>query len=272
MKVTVFKYSDYVQFLNDWIQSRPKKGRGIKAQMAHSIGCNPVHITRVLQKSAVLTMEQAVRVNIFLELSNLEDRYFMSLVEMARAGNNELKEFVKRRLVEIKEQWEQSHRGHKGKTLGLSREDYEIYYGSWIYEALDKLASIPKYQKLDSMCEYLNLSKKEVLAALNFLLEKDLIKKEGNRYIRDLRNTLDNPPGHIFWTKHHMNWRNKAVASFDDREENNLSINILTSLSEKDIPRLINFLHEKSAELIESVKDSPREELRCICIDFFKVK
>ncbi len=272
MERLIYHYQDYVEFLVDWIQSRPRKGRGIQAKMAEFVGCYPVHINRVLKRSAHLTMEQTARLINYMEMGDLEGQYFFHLVEMGRARNNELREFLRNRLAEIKGKWEISQFEHKGERLGLTREDYEIYYESWLFEAIDKLVSIPKYQKVGPICDYLNLSKGEVLRVLNFLIEKGLIKKEGDRYIRDLTVTVNLPPAEIFWKKHHTQWRHKAISSFDHEKENNLSINVLTSLSEEDVPRLIKFLHEKAEEMLKIIEKSPREELRCICIDFFKVK
>jgi len=272
MRKGITNYQEYVKYLDVWIHDRPRKGRGIKTQMAKYIGCYPIHITKILNRTAHLTMEQSAKIINFLELSKLEGQYFLCLVELARAGNNELRETIKDRMEEITEKWKYVPSSYIGEKLVLSREDYEILYESWIYLAIELLATIPKFQQIDSICDYLHLPKKEVLKVLNFLVEKELVKKEGDRYIRDLKISLEMPPADIYRAKHHINWRNRAIGSLDQKEENNLNSTIVMSLSEKDVPRIMELIDKTSADIVKSVEDSPREELRCLCIDFFKVK
>ena len=118
------------------------------------------------------------------------------------------------------------------------------------------------------------LPKSRVLNVLNFLIEKGIIKKEGLKYIRDLSFKFEKFPtkGYTFIKANTTNWRNRALASLDQKEENNLNLTLVFSLAEKDIPRIKDFLTEKVKELYNSVEDSPREEIQCLCIDFFKVK
>jgi len=240
--------------------------------MATYIGCIAPQISRVLKKENHFTLDQASKVISFLELSKWEGHYFTGLVELARAGNNERREIVEERLEGIKKKLSEVPRGFKGDKSSLSREDYEFYYKSWICLAIEILTSIPKYQNVDAICEYLHLPKKEVLKNLNFLVEKGLITKNGDKYNRDSFVSLLGKPPEIYRNKHHVNWRTRALNSIDQREENNLNLTIVTSFPKKDIGKVIDFLHEKSAELLKSLEDSTPEELRCLCIDFFKVK
>ena len=191
---------------------------------------------------------------------------------MARAGSKELREIKKKKLDEIRAKEEEARSEYKGKLWGVSREDYEVYFGSWIYQAIEILVSIPKYQQIGSICDYFNLSKKDVLSVLNFLVEKGLIEKKGNRYIRKLEiSMLGNLP-RIYHSKHKINWRTRSLCSLDQEDEDDFHLTVVTSLAEKDVPRLVDFLHEKAGEFVHSIEDSPREDIRCLCIDFFKVK
>ena len=72
----ILQYSDYIDFLSDWISSRPKKGHGVKSKMSNCIGSVPAQITQVLKKEVHLTPDQAAKMITFLELSNLEGEFF----------------------------------------------------------------------------------------------------------------------------------------------------------------------------------------------------
>ncbi len=269
----IFEYSDYSNFLSDWINSRPKKGHGVKFRMAKFIGTVPAQITNTLKKEVHFTPDQAAKIITFLELSNLEGDYFLALVEMARAGSNELRELKKKRLSEIKKKVVTPESLPRAEKYQFSQEDIKIYFESWYYTAIEILTQIPKYQTIPAICGYLNLPKGKVLNILNFLVEKGIIKKAGGKYIRDLSFKFETSQmGYTFFKAHHSNWRNRALASLDQKEENNLNLTLVFTLAENDIPRLKDFLTEKVKELYESVEDSPKEEMRCLCIDFFKVK
>lgn len=269
----IFEYSDYAEFLTDWIKSRPKGGHGVKIRMAKYLGCIPAQITKVLKKDIHLTLDQAAKAITFLELSNFEGQYFLGLVELARAGSNELREIILERLSEIKKKVISPEGISKAKKYNLSEEELKTYYENWYYTAIEVLAQIPKYQTVSAICDYLNLPKSKALNILNFLVEKGIVNKEGSKYIRDLSIRFDDfEPGSIFFKARAINWRNQALASLDQKEENNLNLNLVFTLAEKDIPRLKDSLIEKAKELYKSVEDSPKEEIRCLCIDFFKVK
>ena len=91
---TIFEYEDYADYLNDWVTSRPKKGRGIKREISHSLNCHPTHITQVFKKKTHFTLEQTAKIVRYLALSDLEGNFFLGMVEKARAGNQELRELI----------------------------------------------------------------------------------------------------------------------------------------------------------------------------------
>jgi len=270
----IFGYIDYQGFLKDWIESRAKKGRGIRRDLALHLGIIRGQLTRVLKKDIHLTLDQAGKAISFLELSKLEGHYFFGLVELARAGNNETRHLIKERLREIKKKGATLESLPQAEKYQFSQEDLSTYYENWYYTVIEILTQIPKYQTVTAISEYLNLPKSRVLNVLNFLIEKGIIKKEGLKYIRDLSFKFEKFPtkGYTFIKANTTNWRNRALASLDQKEENNLNLTLVFSLAEKDIPRIKDFLTEKVKELYNSVEDSPREEIQCLCIDFFKVK
>ena len=73
----IYKYTNYTDYLNDWIASKPKNGRGQKFRMAKYIGCIPAHVTNVLKKDQHFTLDQAAKVITFVELSKLDVNTFL---------------------------------------------------------------------------------------------------------------------------------------------------------------------------------------------------
>jgi len=269
--VIVFEYDDYVNFLGDWILSRPKKGRGVKSEMAHYMGCLPAHITKVLNRDVHLTLEQAAKVLSFLELTSLEGHYFLGLVELGRAGNRELQILILERLSELKKKIQDASR-IGAQRLEFSTQDKDIYFSSWLYIAIEILSSISRFQTLDDICSSLKISKVQAMEVLDFLIEKNLIIREEDKFLNKeiaIKTTAD--PGSSNLKNHHKSWRTRAMVSLDQKFENNLNFTGVISLPKVVTPAIREILIATIKELWEMAGQHPDDpdEAFCLCIDFF---
>lgn len=269
--IVVFEYDDYVNFLSDWITSRPKKGRGIKTEMAHYMGCLPAHITKVLNRNVHLTLEQAAKVLPYLELSSLEGHYFLGLVELGRAGNKELREMVQERLEELKTKI-QDPRRVGGHELEFSHKEKNIYYSSWHYHAVEILTSLPKFQTLEALSKCMGISKNDVMKVLNFLIEKGLIKRVEDKFVLSkLQLNYNVDPGITNIKNHHKNWRTRALISLDYKREYNINFTGVYSIPKVLVPVMRDFFIDKLMEFWNTIDEHPDDpdEPFCICLDFF---
>lgn len=269
---SIFDFDDYVDFLEDWILSRPKRGRGVKTEMAIYMGCLPAHITKVLNRDVHFTLEQAAKILTFLELSKVEGHYFLNLVEFGRAGNSELRSIISERLEEIKS------KSFEEKKLDISKnkmapEDIEVYFSTWHYLAAEMLTSIEKYQTIDAICECLELTKNQAMKVMNFLVERNFIRRDGNRFIKDFGLHSVDSPGPAVLKNYHKNWRTRALVSLDQDVENNLNFSWVVSMPKEVIPIIKTTLIEKIKEMNDLVMDHPADPdgLQCLTIDFFKL-
>ncbi len=269
--IVVFEYDDYVDFLDDWIISRPKKGRGVKSEMAHYMGCLPAHITKVLNRDIHLTLEQAAKVISFLELTSLEGHYFLGLVELGRAGNKELQDLILERLDELKKKIQDASR-IGAQSRGFSTEDKDIYFSSWLYIAIEILSSISRFQTLEDICSSLKISKIQAMEVLDFLIEKNLIIRAEDKFVlRELSLKTTADPGTSNLKNHHKNWRTRATVSLDQKFENNLNFTGVISLPKVVTPAIRETLIATIKELWEIAEQHPDDpdEAFCLCIDFF---
>ena len=268
---TIFEYKDYADYLNDWIISRPKKGRGIRREISLSLNCHPTHITQVFKKRAHLTLEQAAKLIRYLALSDLEGNYFLGMVEKARAGNQELRDLIDWKQERIKKEWTALRR-FKPKRFEFSDEDKAVYYGNWFYAGIRILLSIPKYQNEFAIAEQLKIPPKKVREALNFFLEKGFVTKEGDCYQADFgKLTSGAGAGSIFQKNHHKNWRAQGLVSLDNKKKNDLHLTHLFSISKKDMGLVREKLINSIQEITKTVEKSKDEEAGCICLDLFQL-
>ncbi len=78
----IFKYDNYIKFLENYLSQLPKKGRGELNRIAQFAGVHPSLMSQVLSGSKNLSLEQAQLVAEYLGLTHLESEFFMTLVQL----------------------------------------------------------------------------------------------------------------------------------------------------------------------------------------------
>ena len=184
----------------------------------------------------------------------------------------ELRALINERLEEVKIKLKDTNPFFQGKPFLLDKEDYEIFFENWKYSAINIICSIPKYQKVEAICEYYNLPRNEVLRILNFLVEKGMLEKVGDRFIRELKLFYWDFLPDVIKSKHHYNWRVRALNAIDKTDEINTHKTIVTSLSNKNIHRVKKAIFDNLYNILEEIEGDPRDEVVSICLDFFKVE
>ncbi len=268
---SVLEYKDYQKFLTDWIHSKPKKGRGIKLSIASYLGITPQQVSKVLNENTHLTLDQSAKLISYLDLSGIEGKYFLGLVELARAGSLELREIVQERLDEYKMQWESPTRtGIEKKTHTL--EEMEVYFSSYLYDAIDLITTLEKYQTPGAISQYFNISKKKTLEILSILVKLGALKKEGDKFI---------PTGELEWLElpkniakiNTTNWRNRAIASLDYDEEVNNHQTLNFTVNRKAIPKIKKHIFDSMLDMSDKyLKEGNTDMICAICVDLFEIK
>ena len=267
----ILEYEEYQKYLIDWIESKPKKGRGLKAAMADFLNIPRVQISKVLNHYTHLTLAQAAKLISYLDLSEIEGNYFYSLVDMARAGGVEQRELIGKRLDNLKDQWQTPTRaGIEKKTHTL--EEMEIYFSSYLYGAMDLITSLEKYKTPTAISQYFNISKKKTLEILSFLVKIGALKKKGDKFI---------PTGELEWLElpkninkiNITNWRNRAIASLDYDEEVNNHQTMNFTVNRKAIPKIKKHIFDSMLDMSDKyLKEGNTDMICAICVDLFEIK
>lgn len=191
-------------------------------------------------------------------------------VQFERAGSNALKSrlhiqidnFLKKRLVlknriDIKKQ--------------LDPADQAIYYSAWYYAAVHILVTISAYQSREAISNRLQIPLDKVSQILEFLTAVGLLVLDKGIYKAGVsRIFLGSDSGMI--SKHHCNWRMRAIHSLDQGILTDLHFSTIVSLSKKDIPIIKETIIKKIEEVRTIVKNSvDEEELYCFNSDFFVI-
>ncbi|MBD63607.1 MAG: hypothetical protein CME62_00235 [Halobacteriovoraceae bacterium] len=267
--ITVFDYKDYKKYLNEKIADMPSKGRGVKLALSKHLRCQTAYISQILNQHINFSLEQAVKVSDFFGHSKDEAKFFLLLVQMARAGSKELEEFILQEIQEILTKREDfSYR--KTAEKNLEELDQHIFYSVWYYSAVHALLSIPKFQTPLKISERLGLPLSRVQEILDFLSRTGLaIKKTDHYEIGQTRIIV--PQKSIQLKKHHMNCRNQAMKSIESDKAEDLHYSFVVTHSEKDLKKIKDILSKAIDQCNDVIVESKEERAQILNIDFFKI-
>lgn len=265
-KAVVFEYRDYKQFLKDLSDLKP---RGFKSALAQAASCQLAYVTHVLGGAAHFSLEQAEGISRFLGHTKLEQRYFLTLVEFARAGTPQLRHALAEFLQDYREKFF-SLKERVNIKQSLSSEDQLIYYSSWVYAAVHVMTSIPALQSREALASALVLPLAKVNEVCDFLIQTKLIGEDGKRLTmtsRQIHLGKDSP----LISQHHSNWRIQAIRSLDLGKMNDIHYSSVFTLSEEGAERVRAILTQAIADSVQIIKGAKEEQTRAMTIDFFSV-
>lgn len=264
---SVFDFVDYLQFLESCVGPKGTR-RGVRSAAAKAIACHSSFLTKVLEGSANLSLEHSLGLSRFFKMSQDEADYFLLLVQVARAGNQELKRYFSTKIEETRlRRLQLKERVSIRKTL--SREDQATYYSSWCYAAVHMALTVPSLRTRSAISQYFVLNDDRVNEILNFLISVGLAKESKGIYeIGTSQLHLEGDSPSIL--KHHTNWRTRAMVSFDQGGILDLHYSGVMTLSRKSAEQLRESLLKAIQESISFVtKSENEEEVYCFAVDWF---
>lgn len=267
MDFTIF--SNYRSFIREYLARRAPRGRGEIVKLASFMSVHPTFVSQVLAGTKEFNMEQSFAVANFLELTIIERKYFLLLVQKDRAGSKELKDYFKAELEEIKSSLLMVSKRLK-EHRSLSDEDRAIFYSSWLYAGVRLYCSVGHGKNLEEICAYFRIGRKKTLGILEFLSSKELIIEERGRFKLGTQHT-HLPSDSPFIIRHHMNWRTKALQGHENISPEELAFTAPMSISKKDFEKIREKILICIKESIEVAKSSEAEDLAFLNIDWMWV-
>jgi plasmid maintenance system antidote protein VapI len=267
MQKSVFEFQDYKRYITALIESQPKRGRGLRSQLAQAIGCQVAYISQILNGHLHLSVEQAVRVNKFFAHSKDEGNFFLLLVQHARAGDADTRAHFQELLeAELAKRLVLSRR--LGLAQGIREEDQVTYYSAWFYSAIHILVTIPAFQTRAAIAAKLGLSKESISEALDFLARTGLVLQQGDRFIPG-PSQFHLAQSSKLAARSHTNWRVRVLGALDAPKDTDVHYTGVYSLSTADALKLKALVLKQIEEVIAVVKPSKEEQLGIFCVDFF---
>lgn len=266
----IFDFDDYRKYLNSFVKAQPKNGHGYKLKIAETLRVHPTLVTQVFKGQKSFTQEQAYALSQFIGLNDLEKDYFLTLIEWDKAGTSTLKKFIESKLIKLKKESEKV-KNRVPVYSSLTESDQAIFYSNWYYSALRLSCGIGENVTQETLAQDFNLPSSLVDDIIKFLLSRKLVIETKNK-------TLDRGPQNTFLpadspliSRHHMNWRMKAIERHPSLRTDELAFSAPLTLAEKDFPEVKKMCLDFIQKVSKKVSESPAEKLACLNMDWFKV-
>jgi len=267
--MAIFEFSSYKVFVNQKIKVMPKRGRGQYLKIAKHLGVHTTMVSHIFKGDSNLSVEQGLALVSYFGLNRLETDYFIALIQVERAADQNSKGYflghlkgIKTKATSLQERLEQ--------TTELSEKNQAIFYSHWYYSAIRLLTALPGFQSPETIAESLGLPIGQVRSVIDFLLKTGLcLEIKGKVSIGKTRTYIGRESPMVM--RHHENWRKKSVQLMDRGDTNNLNFTNPITISQTDFEiireKLICFLED----FRKTADPSPTERLCCLNIDWFKI-
>ena len=268
--MSIFDFSDYKLFVLTRIKAMPSHGRGELTRIASSVQMHTTSISQVFRGDKQLTPEQAAKLCVHWGMTELESEYLVTLVELERAGNSELKVVLKKRKAKLLEQ-SNNLVNRVPKDRVLSEADRSQFYSQWYYSAIRLLCDIPEYRSIDLLSTKLGLSLETVSEALQFLRTTGLIVEDQGVFKMGPKRTYLDATSPLI-SRHHINWRLKAIESYRQMDiAKDLALTAPMTLARADVVKVRDILVETIEKIMALNSRSDSEDLHFLNIDWLRI-
>ena len=264
----LFEFKDYRKYLESALPVSGE-GRGSRNRLAEALNCQKGFVSQVLGGAVHFSLEHAVKISRFLNHDSNEEEFFLLLVHLGRSGSHDLSLFYEKRIKTILEKRKQIKERIKAES-GISEADQMLYYSSWHYTAIHMCLMVPSLRTQKAICEYLGLSNEIVSRVLSFFIQRGFAEKKGNEFFAG-PTRIHLPADSPLISKHHGNWRMRAIHSLDHRRSHDLHYSLVMSLSEEAAEKIRRILLHSVQEIEPVLKVAKDETVYTLNIDLFNI-
>lgn len=261
---------DYKKYLNKYITALPQRGRGFRLKIADQLNCKASFVSQVLSGPLDFSLEQAIALNPLLHHGEREGHYFLLLVQYARAGSSDLRQYFR---SEIDKEREKALRlkNRIQARAGLSPADEVKYFSSAEYALVHILTTIGEFQSKAGLLGKSGLSVGRLEEILADLLRMGYVKYRNGKYLPG-PTILHLPDDSSMISLHHTNWRVAAIKSFQTPAPKDIHYSSVITISRKDFLRIKTLLVKAIEEAREIINRSDCEVPVSFCLDLFEIQ
>jgi len=267
----LFSSKDYKHFLRNRLAT-DEAFPITQAAMAKAAGCKASYLSQCLNGKVHLLPEQLHAIGVFLKMTEDEIEYLLLLLQYERSGSAAHRNFVRRRISELKEDRERiSYRlQRENRPSSTKSSDLTLYYNDWYMTAVHILCTLPNIRTAEDVALKLGLTRSEAQRAVKVLQQLELIFEKDGKLIATSHHIHvgDQDP---MISRHHANWRMRAALRTQPAPNSDLHYSAVYSLSRRDALAIREELAQTLLKVREKVKPSPEECVVAFGVDWFRL-
>ena len=268
--MSIYDHDSYKVFVNKWIQSRPRKGRGQLRAISEHLKIHTTMASHIFRGDSHLNLEQASELCLYIGLNPRESDFFLDLVSLERAGSLRLKNLLSDRISKKREEANQIKNRMPNEQKELSELDKAIFYSAWYYSAI-RLKTTMEAKDSEELREELGLEKETFNQAMDFLLKSGICQRDSEGKVSATPSMTHLPSDSVHLTKHHQGWRLRSMDKLQNKNDEDLFYTAPLTIAQKDM----NKFRSEILKLIESLKTTVEktdpDSMACLNIDWFRV-
>lgn len=265
----LFKFRSYKKYLVELEELKEILRKGFRSKLGEAAGCNSAFVSHVLNGAAHFSLEQAFKINAFLGHNEDEAKFFLLLVELERAGTEELRGYFLKQ-IEMISQARSVIKTRLNVKEKLSLEDKVRYYSSWEYGAIHVIVTIEAYQSAELISQRLQIPRARTMQILGALVNMGLLKKQKDAYVAaDGRIHIGSDTELV--VQHHSNWRVRVLRALAAPAPQDVHFSSAFTVSKEDVKKLNGMIVDFLAKVNPIIDASPAEEPYGICVDFYRL-
>ncbi|MGL1902508.1 MAG: TIGR02147 family protein [Fibrobacterales bacterium] len=268
MRVSIYNYWDYQEYLVDWLVEAKKKNPRLSYQkLADRAGVkSKAYMHKIFTGARPLTLRSLPRVALFVAPKKKEERYLGLMIQYKHADSVENK----------KNAYEAMQHLMNPEVFTIERDTY-AYFRKWYHPVIRELICSPLYNgdvyRLGRLLSP-SISGREVQSSIDLLNRLDLITEESGEY-RQTSHMLRTNNTHVdfvvvSYMKELMELGQRALEEFPP--EDRYVVSVTAGVSKKSYTEINRALHE-CRNIIENIlqQEEPIETVCQINMQYFSL-
>lgn len=267
----IYKYHDYKSYLKQAL-SADGVGRGARSRLAAALRCQTGFVSHVLNGKAHFSPEHALVVSRFLNHTSDECKFFLLLVNLGRAGSQDLKSHYRQEIEEIQRRHDPVKDRIKS-DFQIPPDVAMICYSTWYFLCIHVATMIPEFRTPRAISTGLGISLPVVQDGLKYLVKHGLVSEKDGQYTSvGVRFHLDKSIPIV--SRFHAEWRVRALQSLSlpiTSKSPDLHYTTVMALAHKDVSKIREILQRAIVESEGVLEHSKEEVMYSIALDWFRL-
>ena len=266
----IFSYESYKDYISDSLASHGLS----KSTLASFINAQSSFISQVLNNDKHLSLEYALKVTTFFKLSEIEQDFFIKLVQRDKTKDESVKAFFSEQLKEIIKAQDDYILALDGEKV--EKETFYELSTRWYYPVIHLLVAGNVANTFPEIQKKLKVRDIYIEQALIKFVEKGYFSEAGGVYsINPDKNFLMFEANTEELKDFHHMWRLKGLQQLEKNAEEDLFSTNSVRISLEAADKIKQTLLDAHSKAYQSIQDNGKSKETCgiytICTDFYRV-